>query len=418
MANDFNKEEQVAFESVLEGFNDGLVMSQVMTRRGFANVAAERQNDITWEPMPYISQSHDGANATGNFNDHTQLSVPVTVGIQKHATAVMEAQELRDPLQLERIGRSKAQKLASDINIACQALAADQGTIVVTHPGAASGYDDVAEIDAVMNELGIGMNDRNLGLSSRDYNSMASNLAARETMNEMPTAAYRRSSVGQVASFETLKMDYTRRLGAGTATGVTIDGADQYYTPVATTTASTGEVANKDNRYQTISVTVGGGALKAGDAFTIAGVNSVHHITKEDTAQPKTFRVIEVVNATTIVISPAIVSNGGSTDAEAQYQNVTATPADNAAITLLNTANAAVNPFWHGDSLLLTPGTVPIQPDSGLGVLRATTDQGIELVCSKQTSLETHQIRLRWDVRFGVTNICPEMNGIMLFGQS
>lgn len=418
MANDFNKEEEVAFETVLEGFNDALVMSQVMEREPFTNVSAERQNDVRWKPMPYISQSHDGADATGNFNDHTQLSVPVTVGIQKHATAVMEAQELRDPLQLERIGKSKAQKLASDINIACQALASDQGTIVVNHTGAASGFDDVAEIDAVMNELGIAMNDRNLGLSSRDYNSMASNLAARETMNEMPTAAYRRASVGQVASFETLKMDYARRLAAASATGVTINGAGQFYTPVATTTASTGEVANKDNRYQTLSVTVGSGALKAGDAFTIAGVNSVHHITKEDTDQPKTFRVIEVVNATTIRISPAIVSGGGNTDAEAQYQNVTATPADGAAVTLLNTASASVNPFWHGESLLLTPGTVPIQPNTGLGVMRATTDQGIELVCSKQTNLETHQIRLRWDVRFGVTNICPEMNGIMLFGQT
>jgi hypothetical protein len=91
--------------------------------------------------------------------------------------------------------------------------------------------------------------------------------------------------------------------------------------PVATT-ASTGGVLNVDNRYQTVTVSTTTGVV-AGDAFTIDGIEAVHHITKRSTGELKTFRVIEVVNGTSMVISPPIISAAITpTDAELQYQNV------------------------------------------------------------------------------------------------
>src|SRR5690606_13106880 len=111
-----------------------------------------------------------------------------------------------------------------------------------------------------------------------------------------------------------------------------------------------GEKSNVDNRYQNITVSATAN-VKAGDSFTIAGVNSVHHITKQDTGQPKTFRVIEVVSGTVLKISPAIISAGGGSDAEKQYKNVSATPANGAEITWLNTAAAYQNPFWQKDAI-------------------------------------------------------------------
>jgi len=148
----------------------------------------------------------------------------------------------------------------------------------------------------------------------------------------------------------------------------------------------------------------------------------VHHITKEDTGQPKTFRVTGIVSGAggsgVVQISPAIVSNGGSTDAEAQYQNVTATPADGAAITWLNTADAYVNPFWQKDALEILPGSYAVPTDAGAAVMRASTDQGIELVMQKQYDINTMKTKYRLDTLFGVVNKQPEMSGIMLFGQT
>jgi len=422
MANAFSKEERVAFEDILAGFNDALVMSSLVNKYNTNGVMMERSSDTIWRPMPYIAQSYDGADATSNFGDNTQLAVPATIGYQKHSTALLTAKELRDLLQENRLGQAAAQKLASDINVSVLSVASNQGTIVSKRTTAAGGYADVAEADALMNEQGVMMDGRNFALSSRDYNGMAADLAARQTMNNIPTEAYRRSYVGEVAGFQTFKMDYANRLTAAAGTTVTINGANQYHVPAATSTAATGETSNVDNRYQTIAITVGGGTVKVGDAFTIAGVNAVHHITKQDTGQLKTFRIVEIVTGSggtgTVKISPAIVSAQGGSDAEEQYKNVTATPANGAAVTFLNTVTAPVNCFWHRDAIELLPASLAVPTDAGADIMRATTDQGVELVMQKQFDINTQKTKYRWDTLFGVALVQPEMAGIMLFSQT
>jgi len=86
-------------------------------------------------------------------------------------------------------------------------------------------------------------------------------------------------------------------------------------------------------------------SVAAGDSFTVAALNAVHHITKGDTGQLKTFRVISVDSATTMTISPPMITNQVAADASAQYQNcVINTKAANSAIVFLNTVTASVNP--------------------------------------------------------------------------
>ena len=237
----------------------------------------------------------------------------------------------------------------------------------------------------------------------------------------MPSAAYKKAYVGDVAGFETYKMDYANSLTAAAGTTVTISGANQYYTPVSTVTTANG-TNNVDNRYQTISIAVGGGTVKVGDAFTIAGVNSVHHITKEDTGELKTFRITEIVTGAggsgTVKISPAIVSGQGATAGELQYKNVTATPADGAAITFLNTTTARVNPFWVKDALEILPGSYDVPTDAGAAVMKATTENGIEITMTKQYDINTMNTKYRWDIFFGVVNKNPEMTGIEIFNQA
>ena len=422
MANAFSKEEVVAFEEICQGFEDALVLSKNVNKYNTDGTGMERSGDTIWRPMPYIAQSHDGTDATSNFDDATQLSVPATLGYSKHSTAVLDAKEMRDMLQEGRLGSAAYQKLATDINVAIMTVAAQQGTLVVPISAAASGYSDMAEADAVMNEQGVGMFDRYAALSSRDYNGMAANLAARQTFTGKPTDAYERSFVGDVAGFMTHKLDYANRLTAAAGVTVTMAAADQYYTPAATSTASTGEVGNVDNRYQTISIAVISGTVKVGDCLTIAGVNAVHHITKEDTGQLKTFRITELVTGAggtgTVKISPPIISGEGATDAELAYQNVTATPANGAAIVFLNIADAYVNPFWQKDAIEILPGNYAVPTDAGAAVMRATTENGIEIVMQKQYDINTMKTKFRWDVLFGVVNKAPEQSGILIFSQT
>lgn len=424
MANAFSKEERVAFEDILEGFQDALVLSRNVSLYNTNSTEMERSNNIIWRPAPYIMQSFTGTDMTSNFKDDVQLAVPATLGFNKSVPWVLTATELRDALQEGRLGSGAKQKLASDINVAINNVAALQGTLVVKRTTAAAGFDDVAQADTLMNESGVPQFDRYMALSSRDYNGMANNLSAlsRSFGNPKSNNAYEKAYVGPVSGFETYKMDYAYRkaaqLGGAGLTISTLNAAVNYYIPKATSTAGTGETANVDNRYQTVTISSTTN-VAAGDAFTIAGINNVHAITKQDTGSLKTFRVISVTNATTMVISPPIISNQVANDASAQYQNCVAnTTSATAAIVFLNTVAAPVNVFWQKDALEILPGRYAVPTDAGAAVMRAATDQGIELVMTKQYDINTMKTKYRLDTLFGVVNKQPEMSGIMLFSQT
>jgi len=428
MSNSFSKEERVAFEDILEGFNDALVLSRNVSIYNTDGSMMERTNNVIYRPQPYIAQSYDGMDQTGNFTAYTQLSVPATLGFQKSVPFILDALELRDALQEGRLGDAAKQKLASDINIAIMNVAAAQGSLVVTTNTAAGDYDDVALCDSIMNEQGVQAFDRYLALSSRDYNGLAGNIAggaggasvSRSFSGNKSNNAFERSFVGMVAGFETYKLDYANRLIGATGSNTTMStlvGASNFYVPQATQTAVTGETQNVDNRFQTITVTSSTDLL-VGTPFEIGGVEAVHHITKQGTGFAKTFRVIQVVNATTVVITPPIISAQGGTDAELQYQNCIVTPNATATMTRLNLDTAPINCFWQKDALEILPGRYAVPSDAGVAVMRASTDQGIELVMQKQYDVNTMKTKYRLDTLFGVVNKQPEMSGILLFNQT
>jgi hypothetical protein len=432
MANSFNKEERVAFENLLEGFNDALVLSRNVSIYNTDQTMMERTNNVIWRPQPYIATSISNAGvgtditSVGGYSSYTQLAVPASINQTRTVAFELNAQELRDALQEQRLGDSAKQKLASDINVSVLNIAANQGTLVVrraTAAGASSGFDDVAQCEAIFNEQGIMDGDRYLALNTRDYNGLANDLAkaSRSFGNQKSDKAYERAYVGMVASFDIYKLDYAVRLPAAAGVGITIDTRDSaanYQIPKSiTTTPTTSERLNVDNRFQTVTVSSTTG-IAAGDAFTIAGVNAVHHITKGDTGQPKTFRVISVTNATQMVISPGIVSNQVPNAASAQNQNcVVNVKAANSAITFMNTTAAGVNCFWHKDAIEILPGRYSLPDNAGVAVMRGSTDQGLELVMTKRFDQNTLTTKYRVDTFYGVVNKQPEMSGILLFNQ-
>lgn len=424
MANAFSKEEIVAFENILEGFNDALILSKNINIYNTNGVTMERARDTIWRPQPYIAQSFSrtvGSSIASNVSTMTQLSVPSTLGFSQCSAWQMDALELRDALQEGRLGDAAKQKLASDINLSVMDLAAAQGTLVVDVATPAGDYDDIALCDSIMNEQGVMAEDRYLALSSRDYNGMAGNLAVatRSFTGNKSANAYERSYVGPVAGFETYKLDYANRCNANSATRtIATNGAQVRYVPQATST-SVGGVINVDNRYQTVTVSSTTGIL-AGDAFTITGIEAVHHITKRSTGQLKTFRVISIDSGTTMTISPPIIgANSSPTDAELQYQNVeVVSTSATAPLNFLNTTASNINPFWRKDSIELLPGRYAVPDGAGVDVLRASTDQGIELVMTKKFDPLTFQTLYTLDTLYGVVMTNPEMAGILLFNQT
>lgn len=428
----FNKQETVFFDQLLAGFDDLLVVGRNVSVFNADPVLLERsQGTAFWRPVPYVSVSVDGAAGTdisASFTDVTQLAVPIGLGYDKSVPWQMTSNDLNDPQQRDRKLKSAMQRLATDINVACANVACQQGTLVVKRTAAASGFDDLAAADALMVEQGlVGDSSRRVAiLHARDYNNMASGLAKPATSaNSKVNTAYEKAYVGTVAGFETFKSDYTWRLTAAAGVTVTVNGANQYYTPKATSTATTGEVQNVDNRYQNLPITVSSGTVKVGDRFMIAGVNAVHHVSKADTGQLKTFTVTGIVTGGggtgTIQISPPIISGGGGTQAELEYKNVTATPANGAAITWLNTVSGNVAPFFDERAIELLPGRNGIDEDlaaAGAGYMRGTTELGVDVVLYKFFDINKKVYKYRCDTRFGVGMTNPEMAGVALFSQT
>lgn len=151
------------------------------------------------------------------------------------------------------------------------------------------------------------------------------------------------------------------------------------------------------------------GILKAGDIFTIAGVFSVNPITKQSTGRLQQFVVTADANSgattgpATLSISPSIVTSGTT-------QTVSASPADNAAITVLGAASAtaASNVLFHRDAFTLA--CIPMQTYGGLDkcAVEYDPDTGIAVRIMQGVDVTNDKLLVRADVLYGWAPTRPE----------
>jgi len=427
MANNFTKQETVAFDRWVETFEDDLLMLPLIDVMKEDQTMMERSGDVLWLPVDPIAVSFEGSDQTLNFRPQTELAVPVSINRWRSVPLTFTSLELRDAMQQNKFAYAAKEKLGSDINNAVVNVIANQGSLTVKRSGPATGYDDIAQAQALMTEQGIGMGDRVFAANPRDYNGMVGNLAGsalnsgRSYDNDVSVRALRDAYLGQIAGFGTYNTGYTTRLtaalGGGGITINTLAAGPNRYDPKSMSNSVTGEGSPVDNRFQVVTVSSTTN-VKAGDRFTIAGVEADNHMTKDATGQLKTFVVARIESGTTMTISPPIIPADGTTTAQLQYANVViSAPSATAAIVWLNTVTAATNLFWKKGAIKLVPGRPEVP--SGEGVSFARYDvQGIPLTMTKWFDGKVMKEFLRFDVYFGVTNIQPEMSGVMLFNQT
>ena len=420
MATSFTKQEQVMFDNVIEGFDDLLVIAKgAELYDPLTAQEAVNAQDKFWLPCPMIGSSYDGFDQSSNFDGLTQLNVPCSVGYHKSSPKTLSAKNLRNTFAMNQYGAASKQKLASDVNLALFNTAALYGSVVSKRTGAASGYDDVADLDNRFTRIGVPQDVRMAFYAPSAMNAMAGNLAGRSEDSSRSRDAYERAMIrGDIAGFQVFKNDQEIRLTAATGGAVLVNGPNQYTVPAATVT-SAGLTENKDNRYTDLVVDGGTYAnIKVGDAFTIDGVFEIHLITKQNTGSLKTFRVVDKPAANTIRIYPAIIDAAEGSIGSKEYANVSNAPADNAPLTWLNIVAAPMNPFFRKESLILIPGSYSVDTEDGWMVMRATTDLGIGITYTRQGNINDLSVKARWDIDFGTALLNPEMAGVQLFGQS
>ena len=117
---------------------------------------------------------------------------------------------------------------------------------------------------------------------------------------------------------------------------------------------------------------------------------------------------------------PAIVAadHSGATQSETAYANVTTTPANGAAITMLNKNAAYANTAFNKGALELLPSKLAIDAKDGWSTMQATLDNGLTLYYTRQGEINNLSTKYRWDISFGTALLNPEMAGIQLFNQA
>lgn len=153
--------------------------------------------------------------------------------------------------------------------------------------------------------------------------------------------------------------------------------------------------------------------LKAGDVFTVAGVNKCNPITKADTGILQQFVVTADVASdgsgnATIPISPTIYSTGS-------LQNVTAVPLTSAALSFIlggasvgTSAITAHNLFMHEQSFGLA--FVPLEKPEGVhfSAVETDPDTGISIRIVRDFDFSNDKFRCRMDVLYGWAALRPE----------
>lgn len=197
---------------------------------------------------------------------------------------------------------------------------------------------------------------------------------------------FRQGKVGKGQGFDYYESTYLGRHTTGTAaatTGYLVNGGSQ-----------TGA---------TLTVDTGSNTFLKGDVFTIAGVYRVHPETKKVTNVLQQFVVTadSGASATSLAISPAIVASGA-------YQNVSGSPADNAAITKVGGASATygISLGYHRDAFALA--TADLILPRGTDMASRKVFDGVSMRFIRDYDINNDKLPGRFDILYGYKTIRPQ----------
>lgn len=148
----------------------------------------------------------------------------------------------------------------------------------------------------------------------------------------------------------------------------------------------------------------GTGTILQGDIFTIAGVNSVNRVTKQSTGQLQQFTVTAdyAGGAGTLAITPSIELTG-------PYQNVTALPADDAAITVVGTSGTDYAIHLAHDQEAFAFGSADIELPKNAEFAARNTEDNISMSIVRDYDIQNNDTYCRIDLLWGFVVVSPEM---------
>ena len=344
----------------------------------------------------------DGATRTNQ--DVEEGSTTIQISKRKHVSWKFSTQDLTLSIEdySERYIKPAAIALANQVDLDVLALYANVWNWVGTPGSVVDSFADFSLAPKRLDQMAVPRDQRRAILSPDDNWGLVGNQTGLY-MSDMAQGAYREASLGRVAGLDTFMDQNVRTFTTGARGGTPlINGAAQNTTYALSKTTNT-QTISIDGCSNSIT-----GWAKAGDVFTIAGVYAVNPVSKETLPFLQQFVVTADANTTAggaiaaLSISPAIITSG-------PYQNVSAAPADNAAITMLGSASTGYTQSlaFHKNAFALV--TVPLEMPDGAAFKARESYKGLSIRVVKDYDITNDEDIIRLDILYGTKAIYPDL---------
>jgi hypothetical protein len=327
--------------------------------------------------------------ATFSAQDSVEEEVTLNVTSQKHvgmeftsADLTMKIDDFRD-----RFIEPAMAVLAAKVEADALNMISDCNNQVGT-PGTSPTFKTLLQArKSLVDELAPG-SERCLILNTTDSVELVDSLKGLFQDSTQISKQYREGMLGRTAGFGDI---YENTLLTQASRGA----ADANY--LVNGTVTSGDAV--------LPVDTGTGALVVGDILTCAGVNRVHPETKADTGVLQKF-----------VVTAAYAGGAGSVAVDPPFnatangrQNITAVPADNAAVTVLGAVSTAYERSIAFHKNAFTFATADLVLPKGTDFAAREVYDGISLRLIRDYDFVNDQIRTRCDVLYGYKTLRREL---------
>lgn len=362
-----------------------------LVHRQFKKEFVKKGDTVTIrKPVKFVAS--DGATRVNQ--DVTETTTSIVINKRKHVSWNFSTQDLTLKIEeySERYIQPAMNVLADQVDLDGLAEAVNVYNAVGTPgttPNAFSIFGDAAtklDDEATPSDM------RSTVLSPKATWSMADALKAlpKESMSE---DLVRKGALGKIAGSMTYASQNVARITTGARGG----------TPLVNGASQTGASLVTDGWSNSIT-----NVVRAGEVFTIAGVYAVNPVNKAVSSVLRQFVVTAAANSgastgpATLSISPAITTSTA-------YQNVSAGPADDAALTFVGTAATAypANLMFHRDAFALV--TVPLELPRGAAYKARATHEGLSVRVINDYDVDNDVDIIRLDIMYGWKTLYPEL---------
>lgn len=343
-----------------------------------------------------------------DVQDVVEGEIAVTIDKQKGVDVEFTSEE--DTLSVDALLKSKtlksamtqlAQQIDSDLHAETKKFYSWVGT-----PGQLiNSYSDLTKAPQRLDEMAVEMADRKGILHPADAWALLGSLSGLTAQEKEARDALTKAKLPLLGNIDWYNTQNAGSVTTGDRTGGAVDGAAQDVTYAS---------AKDGNWTQTINLkTLGNGkTLKAGEVFTMAGVYAINPRSKAALSYLQQFTVISDVTAdgtgaAEVTISPPMITSGA-------FQNVSAAPANSAAVVWMGDATATntdattynFSSVFRKEAIALVSAKLTM-PFSGEASYSTDPETGLTVRYwrSSDSTNDTHMHR--FDVLYGTKMVDP-----------